>query len=78
MNERINRLKKIAEEHGVIPTIRQLGGRIYANINGQSFVVKGYTHFDEMCNELKCYTPPQPLNLTDRLAKIEDATVKSL
>lgn len=73
IERRIERLKKIANDQGVTAYIKKLGGRIYANINGQSFSVHGYAQFKQMCRELKDYKPPKPIDLTNRLAKIEEA-----
>ena len=75
---RIERLKKIANDHGVTASIKTIKGRIYANVNGQSFVVRGYAQFTQMCHELKNYTPPAPINLTERLERIENAFVKRI
>lgn len=76
--KRIERLKKIANDQGVTASIKILGGRIYANINGQSFVVHGYDQFIKMCRELKDYVPPAPINLTERLERIENAFIKRI
>lgn len=78
IERRIERLNNIAKEEGVKANIRKLGGRIYANINGQSFVVHGDQHFREMCKELKNYMPPEPINLTERLERIENAFIKRI
>lgn len=75
---RIERLKEIANDQGVTASIKMLGGRIYANINGQSFVVHGYAQFTQMCRELKNYMPPEPINLTERLERIENAFIKRI
>ena len=75
---RIERLKKIANEQGVTASIKTIGGRIYANVNGQSFVVHGDAQFTQMCRELKNYTPPAPINLTERLARIENTFIKRI
>lgn len=74
---RIERLNNIAKEEGVKANIRKLGGRIYANINGQSFVVHGYDQFIKMCRELKDYKPPKLIDLTNRLAEIEREAIKN-
>lgn len=78
LENRIERLKKIANDQGVTAYIKKLGGRIYANINGQSFVVHGYDQFMQMCRELKDYVPPAPINLTERLERIENAFIKRI
>lgn len=78
LEQRIERLKKIANDQGVNAYIKKLGGRIYANINGQSFVVHGYAQFTQMCRELKDYVPPAPINLTERLERIENAFIKRI
>jgi len=74
----IDRLRLIAKKHGVTASIRPLGGRLYANINGVSFVVHGAAQFTQKCRELKNYMPPAPINLTERLARIENAFVKRI
>ena len=76
--QRIERLKEIANDQGVTASIKMLGGRIYANINGQSFVVHGEAQFKQMCRELKNYMPPEPINLTERLERIENAFIKRI
>lgn len=76
--QRIERLKEIANDQGVTASIKMLGGRIYANINGQSFVVHGYAQFKQMCRELKNYMPPEPINLMERLERIENAFIKRI
>ena len=75
---RVERLKKIANDHGVTASIKTIEGRIYANVNGQSFVVHGAAQFTKMCRELKNYVPPAPINLTERLARIENAFFKRI
>jgi len=75
MQERINKLKEIANKNGVNASIRELNGSIFANINGQSFKVRGCASFNAKCRELKDYQAPEPIELTDRLAKIEEAAI---
>ena len=74
----IDRLRLIAKKHGVTASIRPLGGRLYANINGVSFEIKSREDFEKRCIELKNYQPPAPINLTERLARIENAFVKRI
>ena len=75
---RIEKLQTIAEENGVKVTIRELGNNIFANINGQSFKVRGLASFDAKCKELKNYVAPEPIDLTSRLTKIEEKTLSLL
>lgn len=69
---RIERLQAIATENGVTATIRELGGKIYSNINGASFIVNSPNQFEDKCKELKGYVAPAPIELTARLIRIEN------
>lgn len=75
---RIEKLEMIAKENGVKVSIKELGGNTFANINGSSFKVQGFASFAAKCKELKNYKAPAPINLTERLIKIEENTVKAL
>jgi hypothetical protein len=75
---RIEKLQTIAKENGVTATIKTLGQNIFANINGQSFKVNGFASFEAKCKELKNYQAPAPIDLTQRLVKIEENTVRML
>lgn len=75
---RIEKLNSIAMENGVNATIRELTGSIFASINGCSFKVNGFASFAEKCKELKGYVAAQPIELTGRLTKIENATLRKL
>jgi len=74
----IDRLRLVAKKHDVHASIRPLGGRLYGNINGVSFEIKSREDFEKRCIELKDYQPPAPINLTERLARIENAFVKRI
>jgi hypothetical protein len=75
---RIERMETIAKENGVAATIKTLGGNIFANINGVSFKVTGFASFEAKCKELKNYQAHAPIELTQRLIKIEENTVRML
>lgn len=75
---RIEKLQQIAKENGVAASIKELGGKIFANINGVSFQVNGFASFDAKCRELSGYVAPQPIDLTARLAKIENAAIERI
>ena len=78
IKHRIKKLYQIAREHGIEnPSIRSLGGEIYANINGVSFKVRGYSSFNEMCISLKNYKQPEKIDITEKIEKIERATINS-
>jgi len=72
---RIEKLKTIANENGVNATIKELNGNIFASINGASFKVRGLASFSAKCRELKDYRAPEPIDLTERLAKIEETAI---
>lgn len=72
---RIERLEAIANENGVTATIRELGGKIYSNINGASFIVNSPMDFESKCKELKDYVAPAPIDLTARLIRIENSAI---
>ncbi|MDC0764887.1 hypothetical protein POF51_29640 [Brevibacillus sp. AG] len=77
----MNRLKKllaIAEEIGVKASIKEIGGQFYANINGKSFLVIGYSHFRDKCVELKEYVPPKAIDLTVRILRIEERAMEHM
>jgi hypothetical protein len=76
--ERINKLKEIAMEAGVTANIKQVGGIIMASVNGVSFKVQGFATFAAKCNELKGYKKPEPIELTSRLAKIEELALQDI
>lgn len=73
---RIEKLQEIAKENEVTASIKTLGQNIFANINGQSFKVNGFASFAAKCKELKNYQAPAPIDLTSRLTRIEEATMK--
>lgn len=75
---RIEKMQAIAQAIGVNASIKELGGELFANINGVSFKVRGLASFEAKCRELKSYQAPAPINLTDRLVKIEQKTLKWL
>ncbi|WP_078548659.1 hypothetical protein [Litchfieldia alkalitelluris] len=75
---RIEKLQTIANENGVKAAIKELGNNIFANINGVSFKVQGLGTFEAKCKELKNYQAPEPIDLTSRLTKIEENTVRML
>ena len=76
--KRIQQLQQIAAKHGVEASIKPLSGQIYAHINGQSFRVKSEQHFEQECIALKNCQSPSPIDLTNRLARIEETFVNSL
>lgn len=78
INKRIEKLKQIAESVGVNVSIRSLGNNIFANINGCSFKVNSYDQFKSKCLELQNYVAPEPIDLTSRLAEIENNYLNSL
>ena len=73
MNMNMDQLQKIAEKHGVKTSIRKVFGEYYGHINGVSFRISDTRNFERKCAELKNYQPPAPINLTERLIKIEQA-----
>ncbi len=73
---RIEKLKEIAKNNGVTASIKELGNSIFANINGVSFKVQGFASFEAKCRELQAYEAPAPVDLTSRLIKIEENTVR--
>lgn len=75
---RIERLESIANEVGVEVIIKQIGSDIFANINGQSFKVRGFASFQSKCKELKNYVAPYPIDLTSRLEAIERGALSLL
>jgi hypothetical protein len=75
---RIERMETIAKENGVVATIKTLGGNTFASINGVSFKVVGFASFEAKCKELKNYQAPAPVDLTARLVKMEENTVRML
>lgn len=78
IENRINKLTLAAAEHGVTASIRSLGGNIFANINGCSFVVNSHESFVAKCKELKNYQAPAPIDLTARLVKIENSALECI
>jgi len=78
INNRIERLQQIASELNVNASIKSLGNNIYANINGQSFKVNSYEQFKNKCLELEDYEAPAPVDLTERLTRIEDNYLNNL
>lgn len=73
--ERIEKLNAIANEIGVKASVKEMGGNIYANVSGVTFKVRGFASFEAKCRELKDYQAPAPVELTSRLAKIEELAV---
>ena len=75
---RIERLKRIAADHGVNAKFQHWRGRLYCNLNGAfTFVVKGDQQFERKCIEAK-NNVPQRIDLTGKLAKIEEQAVKAM
>lgn len=80
VERRIKRFKEIAERYGLKDTTvkyMESLGQYVASIKGNTFKIKNYKHFEERCKELKDYQPPQPINLTNRLIKIEEMALKT-
>jgi hypothetical protein len=75
---RIEKLQTIAKENGAVATIKTLNGNTFASINGVSFKVAGFASFEAKCKELKNYQAPAPIDLTRRLIKIEENTLRML
>lgn len=75
---RIEKLEMIAKENGVKAALREVGGNIFASINGATFKVNGFASFQAKCKELKVYVAPKPVDLTARLTKIEENFISSL
>lgn len=74
----IEQLKTIAEKNGVEASVKKLNGMIFANINGMSFKVKTYEEFADQCKALKSFIAPEPIELTSRLARIEDKYISAV
>ena len=75
---RIEKLEMIAKENGVKASVKEVGGNIFASINGATFKVTGFASFQAKCRELKNYVAPKPVDLTARLTKIEENFISSL
>lgn len=76
---RIEKLKEIAKELNVEATIKQVGDIILANVNGNTFKVKGFASFQAKCVKYASMdSEPQRIDLTNRLSKIENAAIQSL
>lgn len=75
--DRVGKLKQIAVDNGVTATIRELGQEIFASVGGVSFKVRGFASFDAKCKELRDYVAPAPIELTEKLEKIETAAMKN-
>lgn len=78
MMNRVEKMKEIANEIGVRAVLREMGGKIYANVNGVSFMAQGFASFDAKCRELVKYEAPAPVDLTSRLTKIEERVLEGV
>jgi hypothetical protein len=75
---RIEKMQAIAMENEVKASIKEVGGNIFASINGATFKVNGFASFQAKCKELKGYVAPKPVDLTARLTKLEEKFIRSL
>jgi hypothetical protein len=78
IQERISKLRQIAESHNIPVTIRSVGGSIYTNVNGFTFQVQGFATFEANIKELSKRKASNQINLTSKLEKIEKSFLKSL
>lgn len=74
---RIEKMMQIAKDNGVKAVVKEVGGNIFASINGQTVKVSGFASFDAKCRELKDYIAPAPINLTSKIARIEEAVLSN-
>ena len=74
----VEQLKEIAKEAGITATVRKLGGKIYANVNGLSFVVQSADQFKRAIVEKANAPKAQPIDLTSRLERFERRAIEMI